>query len=172
MKEKILPSLVLTIIAVIVCGALVLANELTKDKVEAAQKEKISSALSETFGDAAYTELDKAIDGIDKTYSGDNGTTIFEITQDGYAKGGLHVLIGFDKEGKLCGVGFLDMGETPGLGTKVRDQKSFTEQFIGLTEKTEDFEPITGATFSSKGMKAAIDKALDAYNDQLGGAAK
>ena len=163
MKEKILPSVVLCLIAVIVCGALVLANELTKDKIAAAQAEKISSSLSETFGDASYTNTEKTIDGIDNTYTGDNGTTVFEITQDGYAKGGLHVLIGFDSEGKLCGIGFLDMGETPGLGTKVRDQKDFTEQFVGLSEKTDDFEPITGATFSSKGMKTAVDKALDAY---------
>lgn len=163
MKEKILPSIVLCLIAVIVCGALVLANELTKDKIAAAQAEKISASLSETFGDATYTNAEKTIDGIDNTYTGDNGTTVFEITQDGYAKGGLHVLIGFDSEGKLCGIGFLDMGETPGLGTKVRDQKDFTEQFVGLSEKTDDFEPITGATFSSKGMKAAVDKALDAY---------
>ena len=163
MKEKILPSVVLCLIAVIVCGALVLANELTKDKIAAAQAEKISASLSETFGDATYTNAEKTIDGIDNTYTGDNGTTVFEITQDGYAKGGLHVLIGFDSEGKLCGIGFLDMGETPGLGTKVRDQKDFTEQFVGLSEKTDDFEPITGATFSSKGMKAAVDKALDAY---------
>ena len=163
MKEKVLPSIVLCLIAVIVCGALVLANELTKDKIAAAQAEKISASLSETFGDATYTSAEKTIDGIDNTYTGDNGTTVFEITQDGYAKGGLHVLIGFDSEGKLCGIGFLDMGETPGLGTKVRDQKDFTEQFVGLSEKTDDFEPITGATFSSKGMKAAVDKALDAY---------
>lgn len=163
MKEKVLPSIVLCLIAVIVCGALVLANELTKDKIAAAQAEKISASLSETFGDATYTNAEKTIDGIDNTYTGDNGTTVFEITQDGYAKGGLHVLIGFDSEGKLCGIGFLDMGETPGLGTKVRDQKDFTEQFVGLSEKTDDFEPITGATFSSKGMKAAVDKALDAY---------
>ena len=163
MKEKVLPSVVLCLIAVIVCGALVLANELTKDKIAAAQAEKISASLSETFGDATYTNAEKTIDGIDNTYTGDNGTTVFEITQDGYAKGGLHVLIGFDSEGKLCGIGFLDMGETPGLGTKVRDQKDFTEQFVGLSEKTDDFEPITGATFSSKGMKAAVDKALDAY---------
>ncbi len=163
MKEKILPSIVLCLIAVIVCGALVLANELTKDKIAAAQAEKISASLSETFGDATYTNAEKTIDGIDNTYTGDNGTTVFEITQDGYAKGGLHVLIGFDSEDKLCGIGFLDMGETPGLGTKVRDQKDFTEQFVGLSEKTDDFEPITGATFSSKGMKAAVDKALDAY---------
>ena len=163
MKEKILPSVVLCLIAVIVCGALVLANELTKDKIAAAQAEKISASLSETFGDATYTNAEKTIDGIDNTYTGDNGTTVFEITQDGYAKGGLHVLIGVDSEGKLCGIGFLDMGETPGLGTKVRDQKDFTEQFLGLSEKQDKFEPITGATFSSKGMKTAVDKALDAY---------
>ena len=168
MKEKIIPSIVLTLIAVIVSGLLVLANELTKDKIEAAQAEKISQSLSETFGDSNYTELGMNFEDTDKVkvnsaYLGDNGKVIFELAADGYAKEGLHILVGFDDKAELCGIGFLELGETPGLGTKVQEEKSFTDQFMGLSEKQEDFTPITGATFSSKGMKSAIDKAFEDF---------
>ena len=177
MKEKVIPSLVLTIIAIIVSGLLVLTNALTKDKIEAAQEEKISQSLSETFGDSEYTPLEMEFEGSDKVkinnaYEGTNGKVIFEITADGYAKEGLHILIGFDEKSELCGIGFLELGETPGLGTKVEEDKSFTEQFFGLSEKADSFTPITGATFSSNGMKSAVDTALDAYNKQFGGAKK
>ena len=183
MKEKLMPPVVLTLVCIIVSALLVFAYNKTYIDTTGVMTEQLSNSCKSIFGNGEYRILlekntDKkvpltfGVQGVKAVITDGKEKCLIELEQDGYAKGGLHVLIGFDKEGKLCGVGFLDMGETPGLGTKVRDQKSFTEQFIGLTEKTEDFEPITGATFSSKGMKAAIDKALDAYNDQLGGAAK
>ncbi len=171
MKEKIMPPLVLTIISVVVCGLLVCANALTKDKIETAQKEKTSASLSETFGEAEYNEisLDTLPDGVNAVYTGDNGKTIFEITATGYAKDGLHVLIGFDENDSICGIGFLDIGETPGLGTKVKEEKSFTEQFLGVSDEGYEFTPITGATYSSNGMKSAVDTAIKAYNTCIKG---
>ena len=55
--------------------------------------------------------------------------------------------------------------ETPGLGTKVQDDESFTEQFKGVSSADYDFSVITGATYSSNGMKSAVDQALKAYNE-------
>ena len=167
MKKKIIPPLVLMLISVVVCGLLVIANALTKDKITAAQKEKFRQTLSETFGEADYEQLDMEISGIDSVFQGGE-KTIFEVTADGYAKSGLHILVGFE-DGKVCGIGFLDIGETPGLGTKVRDDKSFTEQFLSVSDDTYDFEIITGATYSSNGMKNAVDTATDAYNRYIKG---
>lgn len=168
MKEKIMPPLVLAIIAVVVCGLLVFANDLTKDKIEAAQIEKTSKSLSETFGEAEYKEVYPYTvpEGVNAVYTGDNGKTIYEITVSGYAKDGLHVLIGFDENDSICGIGFLDIAETPGLGSKVKDEKSFTEQFMGVSGKDFEFTPITGATYSSNGMKSAVELALKAHNGE------
>lgn len=171
MKEKIMPPLVLAIISVVVCGLLVCANALTKDKIEAAQKEKTSASLSETFGDAEYNEifLNTMPEGVNAVYTGDNDKTIFEITATGYAKDGLHILIGFDENDCICGIGFLDIAETPGLGTKVKEEKSFTEQFLGISDENYEFIPITGATYSSNGMKSAVDLAISTYNTYIKG---
>ncbi len=166
MKEKIMPPLVLALISTIVCALLVFANDLTKDKIALAQEEKISASLSETFGDAKYEDITGAqSEGVNAVYQGDNGKTIYEITVSGYAKDGLHILVGFDDESRsICGIGFLDIAETPGLGTKVKEEKSFTEQFIGVSDKDFEFTPVTGATYSSNGMKSAIELAVEEYN--------
>lgn len=165
MKEKIMPPLALTLISVIVCALLVAANSATKDKIVQAQEEKFNQSLSETFGEANYKKSDVKIDGVDSTTVDDKGRVIFEITADGYAKGGLHLLIGFDAEGGIEDISFLSIGETPGLGTKVKEQPDFVEQFKGVSAEGYDFTPITGATFSSKGMRSAVDLALKAYGE-------
>jgi electron transport complex protein RnfG len=165
MKEKIMPPLVLMLISVIVCGLLVVANEATKDKVVKAQENKFQVALSETFGEADYNISDLSYDGIQSVTTDEKGRVIFEIIADGYAKGGLNLLIGMDESGKVCGISFLSIGETPGLGTKVKEQKSFIEQFMGASDDSYEFEVITGATYSSKGMKSAVDLALKTYNE-------
>ena len=143
MKEKIMPPLVLMLISAIVCALLVAANAATKDKIVQAQEDKFSKSISDTFGKADYTTVDLSIDGIDSVTKDENGRIIFEITVDGYAKGGLHLLIGFDNQGA----------------------KSFTEQFKGVSSADYDFSVITGATYSSNGMKSAVDQALKAYNE-------
>ena len=165
MKEKIMPPLVLMLISVVVCALLVAANAATKDKIVQAQEDKFNQSLSDTFGDADYTSVDIDIDGIDSVTRDQNGRIIFEVTADGYAKGGLHLLIGFDSDGAIEGISFLSIGETPGLGTKVQEDKSFIEQFRGVSSADYDFSTITGATYSSKGMKSAVDLALNAYTE-------
>ncbi len=94
-----------------------------------------------------------------------DGRTAVEIVADGYSKGGLDVLIGFDESGTVCGIEFVSLGETPGLGSKVRDEEQFRGQFIGAEDDSYGFDAISGATFSSKGMKHAVDTALQVYNE-------
>lgn len=47
----------------------------------------------------------------------------------------------------------------------MRDEADFRKQFYGKTEPTESFDAISGATFSSNGMKHAVDTALKVYNE-------
>lgn len=184
MKEKIMPPLVLMLISTIVCTLLVAANAATKDKIIEAQKDKFNKSLSDTFGAANYTSIDLnfeethneigdddytpvdlSLDGIDSITRDEKGRIIFEITADGYAKDGLHLLIGFNEQGTIEGISFLSIGETPGLGTKVKDDKSFIEQFKDVSSTDYDFSVITGATYSSNAMKSAVDLALSTYNE-------
>ena len=93
-----------------------------------------------------------------------DGRTAVQVCTDGYSKDGINVLIGIDNSGAVSGIEFVSLGETPGLGSKVRDIESFREQFYGNTQPDVALDAVSGATFSSKGMKRAVDEALEAYN--------
>lgn len=164
--QQIKPTLVLTIICVVVSTLLVLANSMTAQKIVEAQQEALNESLVSVLGEgtnpkqSAYTSEDDTIDGI---YVDDKSQVAFELTVDGYSKGGLHLLVGIDQDGAISGVSIVSISETKGLGTKVQDS-SFISQFIGAKDDTYTFNKITGATFSSKGMKSAIDTAINTYN--------
>lgn len=167
MKDKIKPTFVLTVICVIASLLLVLAHEVTKESIAAQQGEKFKSSVEALFGDCEYTLIDdnfgnNAVESIAVT---EDKKTAFQLCVDGYSKGGIEVLIGIDENGAVCGIEFVSLGETPGLGTKVRDESSFRKQFIGADDTDYEFDTITGATYSSKGMKNAVDTALEIYNE-------
>lgn len=173
MKDKILPTIVLTIICTAAALLLVLAHEVTKDSIAKQKELKFSKTVEQLFGDRSPAG-DCEIKTLDNNFGCDeikniavtsDGRIAVEIVADGYAKGGIDVLIGFDKSGAVSGIEFVALGETPGLGSKVRDEEWFRKQFIGVTDDSYDFDAISGATFSSKGMKRTVDTALKVYNE-------
>ena len=109
-----------------------------------------------------------------KEYMLDSGETVFAIIKDGgiigccvnsvgsgYG-GDINLMVGIDTDGKVSGISFVSMSETPGVGTKVKG-KGFVSQFLGLSENAvigENVDGISGATFSSKGVAEAVNNAL------------
>lgn len=153
-KEKIQPSLVLTLICLITCALLVIAYNATYDDNTGIITDAMTAGLEEIYGtsDGFTMKLDEngkiyAPEGVTCVLADENGNAAFEITTDGYSSGGIHVLVGMDASGAVSGVSVLSLGETPGLGTKVKDEPWFCEQFKGLTsdrlpkEAAEDNSP-------------------------------
>lgn len=167
MKEKILPTIVLTIICTVAALLLAFAHEVTKDDIAQQKELKFSRTVEQLFGECEIKLLDSSFGchEIKNVAVTSDGRTAVEIVADGYSKGGIDILIGFDESGAVCGIEFVALGETPGLGSKVRDEESFREQFIGASDDSYGFDAISGATFSSKGMKRAVDTALKVYNE-------
>ena len=169
MKEKLMPPLVLTLICVISSALLVFAYNLTYVDTTGVITDKLSEGLAEVYGSSEGFEMLLNDDGTVKQFEGVtsvlsyDGKTAFEITADGYSKGGLHLLIGFDESGAICGISVLTIGETPGLGTKVQD-KAYLDSFKGITSPDFQADAITGATYSSKGMNNAVQTAARAYS--------
>lgn len=109
-----------------------------------------------------------------KEYTLDSGETVFAIIKDGgiigccvnsvgsgYG-GDINLMVGIDTDGKVSGISFVSMSETPGVGTKVKGE-GFVSQFLGLSENAvigENVDGISGATFSSKGVAEAVNNAL------------
>lgn len=165
-KEKIQPSLVLTLICLISCALLVIAYEATYVDNTGVITEEMKTALTDIYGasDGFSMETDKSAEGITSILSDGNGNKAFEITTDGYSSGGLHVLVGMDSSKTVTGVAILSIGETPGLGTRVQDS-AFLGQFKGLTfdklpvETTEETPKkfVWGSADEIAQLKAAAD---------------
>jgi electron transport complex protein RnfG len=176
MKEKIMPPLVLTVICIVVCGLLVLAYNATYVDNTGVLTDDMREGCVDIFGEGDYailldetaetkTPVTFDTEGVDSIITdSDNERCIIEITQDGYSTGGLHILVGINSDGEVEGISFLSIGETPGLGTKVQDE-SFLSKFKGFTADSDEntIDNVTAATYSSKGMKAAVRKAVDLY---------
>ena len=178
MKAKIMPSLVLTIICIVVSGLLVLAYNATYVDNTGVLTDDMKKGCEEIFGKGDYeimldgegdskTPVTFDTEGVNSIITDkDNGRCVIEITEDGYSKGGLHLLIGINSEGTVEGIEFLSIGETPGLGTKVQDD-SFLSKLKGFGVDTDEnsIDNVTAATYSSKGMKSACKKAVKLFEE-------
>ncbi len=168
MKDNIKPTIVLTMICTAAALLLVLAYELTKDRISEQRELKFNKSAEALFGECETTIIENnfGYDEIQKIAVTSDGETIIHVVADGYAKDGINILVGIDENGVLSGISFISLAETPGLGTKIRDKASFVDNnFIGIMEAPEEIDSISGATFSSKGMKNAIEIAMNAYNN-------
>lgn len=164
-QEKIKPPLVLTLICIITCGLLVAAYEATYVDTTGVITDKLTAGLTEVYGSAEGFEMLKNEDGSVLTYEGVtsvlfNGTdTAFEITADGYASGGLHVLVGLDQSGAVKGVSVMTISETPNVGTKVQNA-DFRGQFVGVkyADTVSQKEETTAKAKAVWGTKEKINR--------------
>jgi electron transport complex protein RnfG len=87
----------------------------------------------------------------------------FAVALEGKGKGfgGLiGVMVGVSKDGALLDIGITSHSETPGIGTRVTEA-SFTDRFKNLkAEKGLKVDGVSGATYSSKGVMAAVSQAI------------
>ena len=158
------PPLVLSVVWIAVSGLLAFANQLTAPRIAKAQEEKLSKSLVEVFGEADYKTLDKSFENVNQVITDENNRAVFDITVDGYSKDGIEALIGIDSEGKVCGIGIVSLKETTGIGTRIQ-ANDYIEKFIGLdNDDFPDDTIISGATYSSKGMRNAVSIAVSTYS--------
>ena len=126
-----------------------------------------SSTMTETeAADAILCASSDQIGEATAVYVDENQQTAVLVTANGYNKGGLQVVIGLDAEGTVTGITFVSVTETPGLGTKVQSNPELlTDHLVGLSDAAavEQVDGITGATYSSNGMKAAVTCAMDTF---------
>jgi len=155
--------LVLAFVCIAVSGLLAFANELTAPKIAKAQEEKLNKSLVDVFGEANYQTLDKNFENVNQVITDDNNLAVFDITVDGYSKDGIQALIGIDSDGKVCGIGIVSLKETTGIGTRI-EANDYINKFIGLDNSDfPDDTVISGATYSSKGMRNAVSIAMKTY---------
>jgi electron transport complex protein RnfG len=78
-------------------------------------------------------------------------------------------MIGVNPDGTLTGISIMTHIETPGLGARIVEPE-FTDQFAGLDLETTKLsaeggkvDALSGATFSTVGVIAAVSAALEQF---------
>jgi Na+-translocating ferredoxin:NAD+ oxidoreductase subunit G len=174
--------LVLVTISAVSSAALAYVYGLTKDKIEMSVKLKQLAAIKEVilpeYNNSPNEEMYKLkIDGggeLECFPAKQNGevksVAIKSYTNKAFS-GDLWIMVGIRPDGTINKVSVVDQKETPGLGTKITEDK-FISQFIGknpnsykLKVKKDggDVDAITAATISSRAVCDAIERAYKAF---------
>lgn len=168
-SENIKPAVVLCLICFIVCGLLVFVRDVTYVDTTGIITDKLRGGLDSMLPDSSNCAMltDFEADGITSVIvDKEQSFCAFEITVSGYAKNGLHLLIGIQND-EVIGVSVLTCGETEGLGSRVKDA-TFLDQFKGINSSEFDVDTISGATYSSKGVKSAVETVMNVYSERKG----
>ena len=98
------------------------------------------------------------------------GTAVVGSSEKGYS-GLIKLMIGFESDGAIKNIVVLEQKETPGLGTKMKDDK-FLRQFRGKNPSTFNLKPkkdggdvdaLTGATITTRAFGEATQLAYDEF---------
>lgn len=175
------PTLVLTVICIVVTLALSLANTLTYKTIEKRTQETQKQAMSKVL-DGDYTKKTENIDGNDVEYyltekDGETVGFIFTVERKGYG-GDISVMTAVKNDGTVAAVQIVSAdNETVGLGQNVT-KEAFYGQFEGLggnitvkksgtaNKQNGEIDAVTGATISSKAVTDAVNTALE-YAEQI-----
>jgi electron transport complex protein RnfG len=101
------------------------------------------------------------------------GTAVVGSSEKGYS-GLIKIMVGFNPDGSINNIEVLEQKETPGLGTKMKDDK-FIRQFRGKHPSTYslkvkkdkgDVDALTGATITTRAFNEATQMAYDVLMEQ------
>ena len=169
------PVTVLLAICAAVGAVLSGVNALTAPAIaaneEASRNATYFAALPEADN---FTELECGIDGVTAVLRSNNGAGYVITTQARGYGGQVPAAVAFSPDGAIKNVIMMSNDETPGLGQKVTNE-DFSGQFAGRRAEQIPFDGIdavSGATISSKAALAAVNLAIEAFQQVTGGAAE
>lgn len=184
MKNILKLGLTLAIFAVVSCTLLALVNNWTAPKIAAHKAEKTAAGLkvvfpaADSFEEVAVANKKSGSTTIDAVYyalkGGEKTGYVVKATGATYDKATL--LIGVDTNKKVSGLVFLEITDSPGFGQNAKEAgyktskgTTFYGQFSGLDASNglvmnQDFEAISGATITSRGVETIVNDALKAIS--------
>ncbi|MDV7187750.1 RnfABCDGE type electron transport complex subunit G [Lutibacter sp. TH_r2] len=182
-KDTFINMVVSLFVITIVAGlSLGFVNELTVGPIKQGKIERKINALrlvvpefdNNPVEEVKMIKSDLAKDSVEiyvATKTGENvGTAVIGSSEKGFS-GLVKLMIGFKPDGSIQNIEVLEQKETPGLGTKMKDDK-FIEQFRGKNPSTFNLKPkkdqgevdaLTGATISTRAFSEATQMAYDIF---------
>jgi len=168
-------TLPLTIICIVVSLMLALVNMFTADTIAANAAKEKENAILAIFPDGKKTELLSWAEGNEVFLVMTDNELLgccISLSENGFG-GAISMMVGLDSTGAVHGVRILSLSETPGLGTRVKND-SFLSGFAGREPFVigENFDAISGATVSSTAMVRGVNRALELMPDMAAAAQK
>ena len=183
-------KMVFTLVLIATISAYVLGKveQLTRGEIEKVKDARELDAVAEVvdeFDNNPFEEkmIIRTTDRKDKlelfpARKGDkiNSVAIKTYSNNGFG-GKIELMLGIHVDGSIINYKVIEHKETPGLGTKVEEEK-FKQQFYGynpnkggfrVKQDGGDIDAVTAATISSRAIINAIDRAYDAYNNFISG---
>ena len=171
-----------TLLAICAAVALLLGivNYITKPIIDEAQAAKNAAAMAQVLQADEYVpwegELPEGVTAIylAKTGGADAGWVVQTVTNG--SQGPITTVTGVGADGTVTGVSVIKHSETPNIGTKVVDDQTVLNRFAGMSHEggaitvnsgSNRFDGVSGATYSSKGVAAGVNAALDAVSEYL-----
>ena len=159
-------GLTLLLIASITAASLAFINALTKDRIAKNELAVMENALANLFGGCDEIkemegEFNSPVVAVYEVYKNEImwGYGI-QVAPVGF-KDAIGIIVGTDMKGNCLGVEITSISDTPGVGTKVKEE-GFLKGFTGLNkDSVADYATISGATVSSNAVKSGIAAALD-----------
>ena len=178
-------KLTLTLLGICAVVALLLGvvNSVTEPIIEEFQAEKTAAAMSQVLPADEYQKVETSYPNVTALHralsGGEEIGYVVEVTSSGFG-GTLSMVVGVDMDGAVTGVSVTDNSETANIGTKVVNDQTVLDRFIGMSHADGEitvnsgsnrFDGVSGATVSSKGVTAGVNTALAAVAEQKGGEA-
>ena len=169
-KTLIKSIVVLSVICLVISGALAVVNSFTAPIIEAAAIERENASRQQVLPAAAAFEeisgslpasITSAYKGVDA--SGSTVGYVFTAGNKGF-DGTILVMTAIDSEGKIVAVSTLDVtSETATLGGQTA-KESYTSMFAGKDASLDGVEVISGATITSEAYEQCVLDAFAAYD--------
>lgn len=180
--EILLFGVVLMAITAIVAGLLAFIHAQTDPIITQYESEKRQIALQEIFPQADDFVDAKTQTEDDFAFSDANISSVYLVYQNseiigycvslsstGYSSTPIELMVGSDLLNKVTAIKVVNHSETPGIGeTVISENQQFFEQFTGQSRPIEYSNQITavsGATFTSDGIKNGVNAALSAVDE-------
>ncbi len=182
-KDTFMNMVVSLFVITIISGfSLGYVNEMTIDPIREGKIERKVNSLKlvlPTFDnnpveDVQMIKSDLAKDSVEVFPAFSNnqfvGAAIIGSTEKGFS-GLIKLMVGFNPDGTIQNIVVLEQKETPGLGTKMKDEK-FLAQFrdknpsafnLKVTKDGGEVDALTGATITSRAFGEAVQMAYDEF---------
>ena len=188
-KESTFVNMVLSLVVISLAAGFSLGfiNDITKGPKAKAKLEHKIKALklvlpaftNNPVADMQLVKSDMAKDSVEiyPAYSESElvGTAVIGSSEKGYS-GLVKLMAGFKKDGTIQNIVVLEQKETPGLGTKMKEER-FIRQYrdkhpetFDLTVKKDggEVDALTGATISTRAFSEAVLMAYDEFMKNTG----